>query len=224
MNEKKRKISTCVYVHSILHHWVCILILEGRVIEYVCWWELVCELSKILFFLCIHFVVYIDVWGSLHWVYLLMGVCMWASRDPPFFLYSLYRVFWEWDGWPSLKRTGSLSLPSLHSLLMWLSFMLDLSWSSLFFVLFASPSFSFLLLIHHLRFTPYSCLTMTHFGFDISSASFLHISLSVWFASSSHYWYYIHIRSPQVHDLRAFLYMLHFTHEGMGFWPLGIWA
>ena len=85
MNEKKRKISTCVYVHSILHHWACILILEGRVIEYVCWWELVCELFEIFFFLCIHFVVYIDVWGSLHWVCLLMRVRMWAFRDPPFF-------------------------------------------------------------------------------------------------------------------------------------------
>ena len=50
MNERKRKISTCVYVHSILHHWACILIFEGYFIEYVCWWEFVCELSEILFF------------------------------------------------------------------------------------------------------------------------------------------------------------------------------
>ena len=49
-NEKKRKISTCVHVHSILHHWVCILISEGHFIEYVCCWEFACELSEILFF------------------------------------------------------------------------------------------------------------------------------------------------------------------------------
>ena len=49
-NERKRKITTCVYVHSILHHWVCILISKGYFIKYVCWWEFVCELSEILFF------------------------------------------------------------------------------------------------------------------------------------------------------------------------------
>ena len=36
MNEKKRKISICVYVHSILHHWARILMFEGHFIEYVC--------------------------------------------------------------------------------------------------------------------------------------------------------------------------------------------
>ena len=51
MNEKKRKISTCVYVHSILHHWACILMFEGHFVEYVCWWELVCELSETLHYL-----------------------------------------------------------------------------------------------------------------------------------------------------------------------------
>ena len=51
MNEKKRKISTCVYVHSIFHHWACILIFEGHFVEYVCWWELVCELSETLHYL-----------------------------------------------------------------------------------------------------------------------------------------------------------------------------
>ena len=29
-NEKKIKISTCVYVHSILHHWACILMFRGH--------------------------------------------------------------------------------------------------------------------------------------------------------------------------------------------------
>ena len=47
--------------------------------------------------------------------------------------------------------------------MMWLHFMLDLSGSSLLFVFFASPSFSFSLLIHLLRFTTCHFLTMTHF-------------------------------------------------------------
>ena len=119
----------------------------------------------------------------------------------------------------------SLSFPSLHSLLMWLHSMFDLSWSSLFFVYSL-----FLYHPHHcLWFIPFtsppcSFLTLTYSRFDISLVSFLRIPLSVWFASSSHYWYYIHIRHPQVHGSRAFLYMLHFIHEGMSFLSLGIWA
>ena len=41
---------------------------------------------------------------------------------------------WEWDEWPSPKDSESLSFPSLHSLLMWLHFMFDLSRSPPFFV------------------------------------------------------------------------------------------
>ena len=40
-----------MYVHSILHYWVCILMFESHLIEYVCLWEFVCELSKALHFL-----------------------------------------------------------------------------------------------------------------------------------------------------------------------------
>ena len=47
--KKKMKISTCVYVHSILHRWTCILISEGHFIKYDCWCEFVCELFEILF-------------------------------------------------------------------------------------------------------------------------------------------------------------------------------
>ena len=160
--------------------------------------------------------------------HLIKYVCRWEFACELFetlnFLYSFCLVFWEWDEWLSLRSSVSLSFPSLHSLTMWLHFMFDLSGSSLLFVLFISPSFSFFILIHHLGFTPCSCLTATRFGLDISYASFLRISLLVWFASSSHYWYYIHIGHPQVNDSRVFLYMLHFIHEGMGFWSLGIWA
>ena len=125
---------------------------------------------------------------------------------------------WEWDEWASPRDSKSLSYPSLHSLLMWLYPMFDLSWSPLFFV--------YSLLRCHLRhclwFIPFASLlcfflTLTYSRFDISFTSFLHISLSVWFASSSHYWYYTYIGHLQVHGSWAFLYMLHFIHEGMGF-------
>ena len=117
-----------MYVHSIIHHWVCILMFEGYLIEYVCRWEFVCELFE-----------------ALH------------------FLYSFCRVFWEWNEWLSLRSFVSLSFPSLHSLTMWLYFMLDLSGSSFFFMFFVSPSLSFLLLIHPFRFTPCHFLIATHF-------------------------------------------------------------
>ena len=132
---------------------------------------------------------------------------------------------WEWDEWPFPRSSRSLSFPSLHSLLMWLHSMFDLSWSSLFFVysLFRYHP------CHCLWFISFassfcSFLTLTYSRFDISLASFLCISLSIWFASSSHYWYYIHIGHPQVHGSWAFLYMLHFIHEDIGFWSLGTWA
>ena len=103
----------------------------------------------------------------------------------------------EWDEWPYLKGSRSLSFPSLHSLLMWLHSMFDLSWSSFLFICslfrphprhwfwfisFASP--------------PCSFLTLTYSRFDTFFASFLRISLSVRFSSLSHYCFYIHIRHP----------------------------
>ena len=115
-------------MHSILHHWACILMFEGHFIEYVCWWELVCELSE-----------------TFH------------------YLYSCFIYFKSEMSDISLRSSVSLSFPSLHSLIMWLQFMLDLSGSSLLFVFFTLPSFSFLLLIHPLRFTPCLFLTATHF-------------------------------------------------------------
>ena len=110
-----------MYVHSILHHWACILISDGHFIEYNCWWKFICELSKIIFFICIHFVT---------------------------------SFLWEWNEWPSSRVFGLLSFPSLHSLLMWLHSMFDLSWSSLFLRIFiVLLSSSSLLLIYPLRFT-----------------------------------------------------------------------
>ena len=61
----------------------------------------------------------------------------------------------EWDVWHFPRGSGLLSFPSLHSLLMWLHFMFDLSWSSFFLRIFiVSLSSLSLLLIHPLRFTP----------------------------------------------------------------------
>ena len=146
---------------------------------------------------------------------------MWAFWDPFFLCIHFVISLWELDEWPSPRYSGSLSLPSLRLLLMWLHSMFDLSWSSLFFIysLFRYHP------CHCLWFIPFasppcSFLTLTYSRFDISFASFLHISLSVWFASSSHYWYYIH-RYPRVHGSWAFLYTLHFIHEGMGFFIIG---
>ena len=88
---KKRKIGSCVYVHSILPHW------------HVYWYPRVTLSSMFVgkgsymsfprhSLLCIHFVI----------------------------------CFLEWDEWSSPMGSSSLSLPSLHSLLMWLHFMFDL--------------------------------------------------------------------------------------------------
>ena len=66
-------------------------------------------------------------------------------------------------------------------------------------------------------------LIITHSKFDTFFASFLYISLSVWFSSLPHYCYYIHIGHPQVYGSQDFLYMLHFINKGMGFdhWVFG---
>ena len=45
----------------------------------------------------------------------------------------------------------------------------------------------------------------------------------IWFHLSPH-WHHIYVRHPQVHGSWDLLYMLHFIHEGMGFWSLGIWT
>ena len=149
-----------------------------------------------------------------------------VSFPRSYFICIYFVIFlWEWNEWPSPRDSRSLSFPSSHSLLIWLHSMFDLSRSSLFFVysLFHYHPCHCLWFIP-LASPPCSFHTLTYSWFDISLASLLRISLSVWFASSSHYWYYIHIRHPQVHSSQAFLYMLHFIHEGMGFWSLGIWA
>ena len=190
-NEKKRKISTCVYVHSILHCWACMLISEGHFIEYDCWWEFVCELSKIIFF----------------------------------FVFTLPHLF---ESEMSDLLLGTLGhCPFHHYVYYWCDFTPCLIWVDHHFSSYIH-FFAIILVIScdsaHSLHLPCSFLTLTYSRFDISLAPFLHILLSVWFASLSHYWYFIHIRHPQVHGSQAFLYMLHFIHEGMSFLSLGIWA
>ena len=167
--------------------------------------------------------VYIDVWGSFCWICLLMGVRMWAPRDLSFFVFILLYV-WEWDEWPSLRSSGSLSIPSLCSLLTWPPFIFDLSGSSLVLVFYASSSSSFSLLIHHFYFTSYSVLTVTSFwGLIFFSHHHYTSRHQFGFSSLHHHCYHVHNRHLQVHGSRYFLYMLHFIHEGMGFdhWVFG---
>ena len=178
----------------------------------------------LFFFLCSHFVVYIDVWGLLYWVCLLMGVRMWASRNLHFFCIRCIMYF--------KSETNDLILGALdhcpfhHYIHCWCDFTSCLIWvdhySFLCYLLRHHPCFVFdsSLLSYHCP----SLLTLTYSKFDIALASLLRVSLSVLFTSLSHYWYYIHIGHLQVQGSRAFLYMLHFIHEGMGFSSLGIWA
>ena len=109
-----------------------------------------------------------------HWVYMLMFeghfieyVCWWEFvyelSKTLHSLYSFFHMFREWDEWPSFMSSRSLSLPSLHSLLMWLPFIFDLSGSSLILVFCVSSSSSLSFLIRHFHFTSYSFLTTTHF-------------------------------------------------------------
>ena len=168
---------------------------------------------------------YIDIRGSLYWVWLLVRVRMWAFWDSLYFVFTLSYLFESEMSDLLLAALGHC--PFHYYLHCWCDCTLCLIWVdhlfffvySLFryhpchcfwFIPFASPSSSF--------------LTLTYSRFDISLASFLRISLLVWFTSLSHYWYYIYIGHPQVHGSWAFLYMLHFIHEDIGFWSLGTWA
>ena len=168
--------------------------------------------------------VYIDIWGSLYRVWLFVRVRMWAFWDPLLFVFTLSYLF---ESKMSDLLLGALGHCYFHHYihcwcdLLHVWFESIITFLRIFIVSLSSLS---LPVIHLIRFPPCYFLTLTYSRFDISLASFLCISLLVWFASLSHYWYYIHIGHPQVHGSRAFLYMLHFIHEGMSFLSLGIWA
>ena len=179
-------------MHSILHHWACILIFEGHFIEYVCWWKFVCELF----------------------------------RDLAFFIFALSFFF---ESEMSDLLLGTLShCPFHHYVHYWCDFTPCLIWV-VHHISSYIHCFSIILVLacdsaHSLHPRCFFFLTLTCSRFDISLASFLHISLPIRFASLFHYWYYIHIGHPQVHGSQVFLYMLHFIHEGMSFLSLDIWA
>ena len=112
----------------------------------------------------------------------LLGVRMWALWDPMIICITLSYLFCERDEWPSPKDSESLSFPSLHSLLMWLYFMFDLSRSPLFFTYHC---FAIIFIVAcdsshslHILFSPYSDPSRVRYF-----ASSLHISLPVHFAS-----------------------------------------
>ena len=162
---------------------------------------------------------YIDIWGSLYQVCLLVRARKWVFWDPLFFVFILSHLFSKWEMSDLLLRVLG-HCPFHHYIDCWCDFY-SIFWSEFiiipFYVFIISSSSSLLFSIHLLRFTPCSFPTMTYSGFDFFFASSLYISLSIQFASLSHYWYYIHIGHPSVHGSWDFLHMLHFIHEGMGF-------
>ena len=151
-----------------------------------------------------------------------VGESSYVSLPRSFFIYLfvfiLSHLFFESE--MSDLLLGALGhFPFHHYIHCWCDFISCLIWVDHY-------SSSCYLLRHHPRFAfdsshlPYPCpslLTLTYSRFEISLASLLRISLSVWFASLSHYWCYIHIGHLQVQGSRAFLYMLQFIHKGMGF-------
>ena len=136
---------------------VCMCIVFS-IIEYV-YWYLMVTLSRIF-----------------------LGESSYVSFSRSFFLYIHFITSFakEWDEWPSPRGSGSLSFLLLHSLLMWLHSMFNLSWSSFLFICSLFHSYP----RHCFWFIPftspsYHSLTMTYSKFAILFASFLHISLSL---------------------------------------------
>ena len=131
---------------------------------------------------------YIDIWGSFYQVSLLMGVRMWAFRDPLFFVFILSYFF---ESEMSDLLLGTLGhCPFHHYAHYWCDFTPCLTWVDHHFSSYIH-CFAIILVIacdsahslHPRCFFP----TLTYSRFDISLASFLRISLPVHFASSSHY-------------------------------------
>ena len=131
----------------------------------------------------------------------------------------------EWDEWSSPRGFGLLSLPLLHSLLIWLHSTFDLSWSSLFFIysLFLyHPHYCFQFIIFVSPSCP--CLIVTYSRFATLFASFFFTYLII----NSICFIFLLIDNIFTLGtlgpwLTSFLYMLHFIHKGM-IWSLGIWA
>ena len=168
--------------------------------------------------------VYIDVWRSLDWVCLLMGVRMWAFWDPPCFVF-IFIVYFESE--MSDLLLGALGhCPFHHYIHCWCDFTPCLIWvdhySYLCYLFHHHPRFRFWFIIFTSRLIlflqqPISSLILYSHHHYTYHYQFI---LLHW----SPYRHHIHVRHPQVHGSRDSLYMLHFIYEGMGFLSLGIWA
>ena len=167
---------------------------------------------------------YIDIWGScLSSMFVVESLYVSSLRS--YFLCIHFVIFlWEWDEWPP-RSFGSLSFPSLHSLLMWLHSMFDLSWSSFLFIcsLFCHHPHHYFWFI---SFTSpsYPCITMTYSRFATLFTSFLHISLSLQstsFISSSILYSHWEPLGPWLTSFSVHVAFYTWEH---GFWSSGIWA
>ena len=142
----------------------------------------------------------------------------------PCYLYCFVISICERDEWPSPKDSEPLSFPSLHSLLMWLHFMFDLSRSPLFFTYHC---FAIIFIVAcdsshslYILFSPYSNSSRVRYSLRIIITH--HYRFILLYLSP--YRHHIHVRHPQVHGSWDSLYMLHFIYEGMFFLSSGIWV
>ena len=117
-----------------------------------------------------------------------------VSSPRPFILRIHFVVYFERE--TSDGSSGSLSIPSLRSLLTWLPFIFDLSGSSLILVFYASSSSSFSLLIHCFHFTSHFFSHKDSFSGLILS---LHHHCTFHYHFGSPHWHHVRNRHPQVH-------------------------
>ena len=109
---------------------------------------------------------YIDIWGSLYQVCLLVRARKWVFWDPLFFVFILSHLFSKWEMSDLLLRVLG-HCPFHHYIDCWCDFY-SIFWSEFiiipFYVFIISSSSSLLFSIHLLRFTPCSFPTMTYFS------------------------------------------------------------
>ena len=140
----------------IFYHWVCISMFEGHLIEYVCWWEFVCELSETFHVLYSSYCIFWerDEWPSLR------------SSGPLSFPSLRSLLIW-------LHSMSDLS----WSLLLFMLFVLSLSSFSLLIHYFHFTSYSFLTATH-LRF---DTLFASSLHITISSFCFICLLINIIF-------------------------------------------
>ena len=153
--EKKWNEKKMVHMCIIFYHWVCILMFEGHLIEYVCWWEFVCELSETLHALYSSYCIFWerDEWPSLR-----------SSRSLSF---PSFRSLLMW-----LHSMSDLS----WSLLLFVLFVSSSSSFSLWIHHFHFTSYSFLTTTH-LEFDTFFASSL-HISLSIHFASLVSSSTS----------------------------------------------